>query len=55
MEENLKNLPEHIAIIMDGNRRWAREKGMKATDGHKVGAETLEKIVSYSNKIGIKF
>lgn len=55
MEENSKNLPNHIAIIMDGNRRWAREKGMKATEGHKVGAETLEKIVSYCNKIGIKF
>lgn len=55
MKNNSKNLPTHIAIIMDGNRRWAREKGMKATEGHKVGAETLEKIVSYCNTIGIKF
>lgn len=54
MEENAKRLPTHIAIIMDGNRRWAREKGMKATDGHKVGADTLEKILAYCNKIGIE-
>lgn len=55
MEENVKKLPSHIAIIMDGNRRWAREKGMKATDGHRVGADTLEKILTYCNKIGIEF
>lgn len=55
MEENVKKLPSHIAIIMDGNRRWAREKGMKATEGHRVGADTLEKILTYCNKIGIEF
>ena len=55
MEENTTNLPNHIAIIMDGNRRWAKERGMKPTEGHKVGAETLENIVSYCNEIGIKF
>lgn len=48
-------LPKHIAIIMDGNRRWAREKGIDTKLGHKAGAETLEKIASFANKIGIKY
>ena len=47
--------PEHIAIIMDGNRRWARQKGLAVKEGHKKGAETLEKIAKYCNKIGIKY
>ena len=48
-------MPKHIAIIMDGNRRWAREKGLEPTLGHKAGAETLEKIASYANQIGLKY
>lgn len=48
------NLPKHIAIIMDGNRRWAKNKGLPVSLGHKEGAKTLEKIVRYANKIGIK-
>ena len=47
-------MTRHIAIIMDGNRRWARAKGKPASFGHKEGAKTLEKIVRYANKIGIK-
>lgn len=50
-----ENLPQHIAIIMDGNRRWAKNKGLPAGFGHKEGAKTLEKIVRYANKIGIKY
>ena len=50
-----KNLPNHIAIIMDGNRRWAKQKGLPVSLGHKEGAKTLEKIVRYANKIGIKY
>ena len=50
-----ENLPKHIAIIMDGNRRWAKSKGMPANFGHKEGAKTLENIVRYANKIGIKY
>ena len=51
-----KNLmPKHIAIIMDGNRRWAKEKGLDTKLGHKAGAETLEKIASYANDIGLKY
>ena len=45
----------HIAIIMDGNRRWAKEKGLNTKQGHKQGANTLEKIVRYANKIGLKY
>lgn len=52
---DLNNLPKHIAIIMDGNRTWARTKGMDPKFGHKEGAKTLEKIVRYANKIGIKY
>ena len=50
-----ENMPIHIAIIMDGNRRWAKAKGFPSAIGHKKGAETLEKIVRYANKIGIKY
>ena len=50
-----QNLPKHIAIIMDGNRRWARAKGLPVKLGHREGAKTLEKIVRYANKIGIKY
>ena len=55
MEFNKEALPTHIAIIMDGNRRWARAKGMPVAMGHKEGAKTLEKIVRYANKIGLKY
>lgn len=50
-----KNLPKHIAIIMDGNRRWARNKGLPVGLGHKEGAKTLEKIVRHAKNIGIKY
>lgn len=52
---NELNMPKHIAIIMDGNRRWAREKGLDIKQGHKQGAKTLEKIVRHANKIGLKY
>ncbi len=50
-----KNMPKHIAIIMDGNRRWAKKKNLPIKLGHKQGAETLKKIVRYANKIGINY
>ena len=50
-----ENLPKHIAIIMDGNRRWARNKGLPVSLGHKEGAKTLEKIVRHAKNIGIKY
>ena len=49
------NLPVHIAIIMDGNRRWARQRNLDVKTGHKEGAKTLENIVRYAKKVGIKY
>ena len=48
-------LPKHIAIIMDGNRRWARQRNLPVKLGHKEGAETLKKAVRYANKRGIEY
>ncbi|MBQ7410312.1 MAG: isoprenyl transferase [Clostridia bacterium] len=53
MEERI--MPKHIAIIMDGNRRWAKQRNLPVKLGHKQGAETLKKVVRYANKIGIKY
>jgi len=47
------NLPKHIAIIMDGNRRWAAAKNLSSSDGHKAGAQNLEKIIDHCKEIGI--
>lgn len=55
MEINKQYMPKHIAIIMDGNRRWAKSKGKPVSFGHKEGAKTLEKIVRYANKIGLEY
>ncbi len=52
---NQTNIPQHIAIIMDGNRRWAKEKGKLSSEGHKAGAENLEYLAKYCNKIGVKY
>lgn len=51
---DISNLPKHIAIIMDGNRTWAKNKGLDPKLGHKEGAKVLENTVRYANKIGIK-
>ena len=50
-----ENMPKHIAIIMDGNRRWAKEQGLDYRKGHQAGADTIEKIVTYANEIGLKY
>ena len=56
MEElNKEMLPSHIAIIMDGNRRWAKERKLTTLEGHTAGADNLEKITIYLNKIGVKY
>lgn len=47
-------IPKHIAIIMDGNGRWAQKRGLPRTFGHREGAETLNKIVRISSDIGVK-
>lgn len=56
MEEiDVNNLPQHIAIIMDGNRRWAKDRGLSTKEGHKAGSKNLETIAKFCNKIGIKY
>lgn len=51
----MEDLPQHIAIILDGNRRWAKANDMPATYGHKEGAKNLLTITDYANKIGLKY
>ncbi len=48
-------IPRHIAIIPDGNGRWAKKKGMPRNYGHKVGAEVYRKITEYASGIGLKY
>lgn len=56
MEEiDLENLPKHIAIIMDGNRRWAKARGLTTKDGHKAGSKNLDNIATFCNEIGIEY
>ncbi|RXJ85585.1 di-trans,poly-cis-decaprenylcistransferase [Arcobacter sp. CECT 8985] len=52
---NKKQLPSHIAIIMDGNGRWANERGLKRTAGHEEGAKIVREITKHCNNIGIKY
>ena len=55
MSIDMENLPKHIAIIMDGNRRWAKQRGLSTKEGHKAGAKNLENIASICNKMGIEY
>ncbi len=48
------NLPEHLAIIMDGNGRWAAERGLPRVEGHKAGAEAVHRTVTLCREMGIK-
>ena len=50
-----ENMPKHIAIIMDGNRRWAKKNNLTTPQGHKEGAENLKRISKFANKLGIKY
>ena len=52
---DLNALPEHIAIIMDGNGRWAKSRGLMRQAGHAAGCETFRKIGTYCRDIGIKY
>ncbi len=54
-EVDFDNLPTHIGVIMDGNGRWAKKRRLPRSAGHSVGADTLKKIVTECNKIGIKY
>lgn len=50
----LKNLPDYIAIVMDGNGRWAKKRGLKRTAGHEAGAENVRHIVRSASELGIR-
>ena len=49
-----KNVPRHVAIIMDGNRRWAKKRFLPIGEGHRRGAEALTKIIDVASKMGVK-
>lgn len=48
-------LPAHVGLIMDGNGRWAKKRGLPRQAGHKAGANTFKKIARYANKLGIPY
>lgn len=52
---NQRVVPKHIAIIMDGNGRWAKKRGLPRTAGHKAGSETFRTIAKYCRTIGVKY
>ncbi|MDX9742325.1 MAG: di-trans,poly-cis-decaprenylcistransferase [Arcobacteraceae bacterium] len=51
----MNNFPNHIAIIMDGNGRWAKSRGLSRTAGHEEGAKTVREITKYCSQIGVKY
>ncbi len=51
----LKNIPNHVAIIPDGNRRWAKARGLKPWEGHDAGAKNLEKVLRENFDLGVKY
>jgi undecaprenyl diphosphate synthase len=54
IDDDFKVVPNHIAIIPDGNGRWAKKRGMPRSVGHREGSMTLKKVVIYCSKIGVK-
>lgn len=54
-EVDLNNLPQHIGFIMDGNGRWAKKRGLPRSAGHKAGAESLKKVITEANNMGVKY
>ena len=54
-ENRNRDVPKHIAIIMDGNGRWAKKRGLPRTAGHKAGGETFRRIANYCRSIGVKY
>ena len=55
IEIDPKYLPRHVGIIMDGNGRWAKKRGLPRSAGHSVGAESLKKIITEANNLGIEY
>ena len=54
-EIDRENLPRHVGIIMDGNGRWAKQKGLPRIAGHRAGAQTLKKISEFAGNLGIPY
>lgn len=54
-EKTERVLPRHIAIVMDGNGRWAKKRGLPRSAGHIAGAKTFKNIARYCNKIGLEY
>ena len=54
-ELDSKRIPQHIAIIMDGNGRWANERGKERSFGHQAGVEAVHKITSECVRLGVKY
>jgi undecaprenyl diphosphate synthase len=55
MTQHLKNIPRHVAIIMDGNGRWAQQRKLSRIEGHRAGAESVRAIVRACGELGIKY
>ena len=55
VQVDFDHLPRHVAIIMDGNGRWAKRRGLPRTAGHAAGAETFRTIATYCQKIGVEY
>ena len=55
LEQSDLNIPEHVALILDGNGRWAKKRGLPRTAGHKEGCVTVEKTVEIAARMGIKY
>ena len=54
-EKKLEKIPTHVAIIMDGNGRWAKKRNMPRVKGHYEGMQTVKKITKYASKLGIQY
>ncbi|WP_254832019.1 polyprenyl diphosphate synthase [Haloglomus salinum] len=54
LERELDGAPEHVAVIQDGNRRYARQSGDEATEGHRAGAQTTEQMLHWCNELGVR-
>ncbi|MEM9079961.1 MAG: isoprenyl transferase [Verrucomicrobiota bacterium] len=55
MPDQPSNIPTHIAIIMDGNGRWAKERGLPRRDGHRAGAESVREAVETCKELGVQY
>lgn len=55
VELDATRLPQHVAVIMDGNGRWAKRRGLKRIEGHKAGSESVRRVITECRKLGIRY